>query len=161
MQDQTNAKVVQLTAEGYEELQEELNELTEVKLPAVIERVSKAREYGDLAENAEYHNAREDQTLIETRIDEIEKILASAQVVQQTRSTTKVGMGSVIVVNIKGKKGKKVTFTMVGEFESEPGEGKISSVSPLGKALNGQKKGDVVKVEAPAGVVEYEIVDIK
>lgn len=154
-------KMVQLTAEGLEELQQEFKELTEVRLPAVIDRVAKAREYGDLSENAEYSNAREDQTLLEARIEEIESILANAQVVQQTRSTTKVGMGSKVVISVVGKKGKKVSMTIVGEFESEPGENRISSVSPIGKALMGKKKGEKVKVAAPAGEIEYEIIDIE
>lgn len=162
MQDSTPIKTIQVTQEGLEELQRELKELVEVKLPANVERVSKAREYGDLAENAEYHSAKEDQTLIETRIDEIEKILAMAQVVQNTRSSTKVGMGSTVVVCITSKKkSKPQTFTIVGEFEAIPSEGKVSSVSPLGKALMGKKKGDVVMVNAPAGEVEYEILEIK
>lgn len=161
MQDAPVTQPVQLTSEGLEELQLELKDLIEVRLPAVIDRVAKAREYGDLSENAEYTSAKEDQTLLEARIEEIEAILANAQVVQQTRSTTKVGMGSQVTVNIVGKKGKKVTMTVVGEFEAEPGENKISSVSPLGKALMGTKKGDKVKVTAPAGEIEYEVVEIK
>lgn len=160
MQDTPALKSVQLTAEGLEELQQELKELTEIRLPAVIDRVAKAREYGDLSENAEYSSAREDQTLLEARISEIENILANAQVVHQTRSTTTVGMGSKVTVTIVGKKAKKIVVTVVGEFQSEPGDNKISSVSPLGKALMGKKKGDKVKVTAPAGEVEYEIIDI-
>ncbi len=163
MQDTNGAvhpKTVQLTAEGFEELQKELRDLTDVKLPAVVARVSKAREYGDLSENAEYHSAREDQNLIETRIDEIERVLANAQVVHLTKSTTKVGIGSQVKIAIKGKKTTK-TIHIVGEFEADPVENKISAVSPLGKALMNMKKSDVVKVAAPAGDVEYEILDIK
>lgn len=161
MQDAPVTQPVQLTSEGLEELQLELKDLIEVRLPAVIDRVAKAREYGDLSENAEYTSAKEDQTLLEARIEEIEAILANAQVVQQTRSTTKVGMGSQVTVSVVGKKGKKVTMTVVGEFEAEPGENKISSVSPLGKALMGTKKGDRVTVSAPAGEIEYEVVEIE
>ncbi len=154
-------KIIQLTQAGFDELKEELQELIEVKLPAVIERVTKAREYGDLSENSEYHSAKEDQTLIETRIDEIEEILAHAKVVKHTTSSTKVGMGSTVVVSIAGKKAKKQTLTIVGEFESDPVSGKISSVSPLGQALMNKKKGDKVMVTAPAGEIEYTILDIK
>lgn len=163
MQDTTPVatKTIQLTADGYEELQKELNDLLNVKLPAVVSRVAKAREYGDLSENSEYHSAREDQTLIETRIDEIQKVLANAQVVHQTTSHTTVGIGSNLVVCITGKKSKKITLEVVGEFEADPTGGKISAVSPLGKALMGKKKGDKVKVAAPAGEVEYEILEIK
>jgi len=163
MQDTLGAiqpKTIQLTIEGFEELQNELKELVEVKLPALIIRVAKAREFGDLSENAEYHSAREDQNLIETRMDEIQSVLAKAEIVKQTTSHTKVGIGSRVIIIIKGQKTKK-EITIVGEFEAEPGAGKISSVSPLGKALMGKKKSDTVKVTAPAGEIEYEIVDIK
>lgn len=157
-------KTIQLTSEGLEELQKELTELTQVKLPEAVARVAKAREYGDLSENAEYHSARDDQNLIETRIGEIEEILAKAKVVRPTRSRNAVGMGSTVTVSIKGKKGKKgkkLVFYIVGEFEADPLESKISSVSPLGKALMGKKKGDVIKVVAPAGEIEYVIEKIK
>lgn len=151
--------VVQLTQEGLDELKEELKELRQVKLPAIVERVARAREYGDLSENAEYHNARDEQQLLEARIEEIESIINKAKVVQHTRSTQKVGMGSEVEVLEKGKK-KPFTVTIVGEFEADPGEWKVSGVSPLGKALHGRKKGDEVTVEAPAGATTYTIKSI-
>lgn len=157
----TIAKTIQLTKEGLEDLQKELQELLDVKLPAVIARVAKAREQGDLSENAEYSNAREDQTLIEARISEIEHILERAQVVSHTKSHTKVGIGSKLVVTLKGKKAKKMTISMVGEFEADPKEGKVSAVSPLGKALMGKSVGDVATVKAPAGEMTYTINQIK
>jgi len=160
MQD-NGPKIIQLTQEGLQELKLELQQLVEVRLPAIIDRVAKAREYGDLSENSEYHSAKEDQTLIETRIDEVEGIIAHAQVVKHTTSSTKVGMGSKVVATMSGKKAKSHTWTIVGEFESDPTEGKISSVSPLGHALMGKKKGDVVNVKAPAGELEYTIQEIK
>ena len=151
---------IELTKNGLEELKEEVRQLKEDKLPAVIKRVAEAREYGDLSENAEYHDAKDEQRLIETRIDEIEDILAQAKVVNTTRSTTKVGVGSNIVVRKSSGK-KTLSIQIVGEFEADPLENKITSGSPLGKALMGKKKGDTVKVKAPSGVIEYEIVDIK
>jgi transcription elongation factor GreA len=154
-------KIVQLTKQGMEELQAELKELVEIKLPAAIDRVAKAREYGDLAENAEYHSARDDQALLETRIADIEDILKNATVVSQTKSHTVVGVGSQVSVSIVGKKGKKLQLSIVGEFEANPSEGKISAVSPLGKALMGKKKNDEVIVKAPAGDVKYLIEDVK
>jgi len=161
MQDDSELKKVQLTQEGLEELQGELKELVEVTLPTNVERVAKAREYGDLSENAEYHSAKEDQELIETRIDEIESIIANGEVVKITKSSSKVGMGSTVAVTFVGKKAKALVYTIVGEFEADPAGGKVSSVSPLGKALMSKKKGDQVKVSAPAGVIEYEILEIK
>lgn len=151
---------IELTKEGLEELKLELKELKSEKLPAIIDRVARAREYGDLSENAEYHNARDEQQLIEARIEEIEAIILKAKVVQHTRSTQKVGMGSEVELLEHGKK-KPFTVTIVGEFEADPMESKVSSVSPLGKALHGRKKGDEVTVEAPAGATTYTIKSIE
>lgn len=152
---------IELTQEGMDELRAELKELEDTKLPAVIERVARAREYGDLSENAEYHNARDEQQLIEARIEEIEGIIAKSKVVKHTKSTQKVGMGSIVEIQEVENKKNKMKVTIVGEFEAEPIEGKISSVSPLGKALVGRKKGDEVTVTAPAGARSYTIVSIK
>src|SRR5690606_13431156 len=125
---------VELTQEGLNDLQAELVELAEVKLPAVIERVSKAREHGDLSENAEYHSARDEQQLLQARIDEIQSIIEKAVVIKNTRSTSKVGMGSHVTIRKKGSKKSKV-ITIVGEFEADPTANKISSASPIGKAV--------------------------
>lgn len=149
---------IELTQEGLSELKEELNQLKTVKLPAVISRVAKAREYGDLSENAEYHDAIAEQELVQARIDEIEDILTKAVIVKKTSSTIKVGIGST--VTIKASKGKEMSVTIVGEFQGRPKDNKVSSVSPLGKALMGKKKGDKVSVKAPAGDVEYTIQNI-
>lgn len=156
---QSTQDIVELTQEGLDELKAELKELRTVKLPAVVERVARAREYGDLSENAEYHNARDEQQLLEARIEEIEAIIIKARVVQHTRSTQKVGMGSDVELLEHGKK-KTFTVTIVGEFEADPTSWKVSSVSPLGKALHGRKKGDEVTVEAPAGATTYTIKSI-
>lgn len=156
---QSTQDIVELTQEGLDELKAELKELRTVKLPAVVERVARAREYGDLSENAEYHNARDEQQLLEARIEEIEAIIIKARVVQHTRSTQKVGMGSDVELLEHGKK-KTFTVTIVGEFEADPTSWKVSSVSPLGKALHSRKKGDEVTVEAPAGATTYTIKSI-
>ncbi len=157
----TNNKQIQVTKEGLEELKAELQELKEVKLPSVIKRVAAARAHGDLSENAEYHDSKEEQQFVETRISEIEDVIERAVVVKQTKSQTKVGVGSTVTVTIKGKSGKQKMFHIVGEFEADPMEGKISSVSPIGKALMGKKKGDEVAVEIPAGTVTYVVEEIK
>lgn len=153
----TKAKTVELTQEGYEELKTELEELVNEKLPQAIKRVAEAREYGDLSENSEYHDARDDKNLIEARIAEIEEILDKAKIVKATRSKQKVGIGSQVGVHLKDKKSQKRTFQIVGEYEADPMEGKISSVSPLGKALMGQKRGDEITYQAPAGEITYVI----
>jgi transcription elongation factor GreA len=152
---------VQLTRDGLEELKEELQKLKEEKLPKIIDRVASAREQGDLSENADYQSAKEEQNFVETKISEIEDILANSTVVKNTRSQTKIGVGSKVEVYIKGKSQKSFTYDIVGEFEANPEEGKISAVSPIGKSLLGKKKDDEVSVMAPAGEVIYVIREIK
>ena len=95
---------IELTKAGLDELQTELAELVDIKLPAIITRVAKAREHGDLSENAEYHSARDDQRLLQARIDELQDIVAKAKIVRQTRSNLKVGVGSTVVVSKIGSK---------------------------------------------------------
>jgi len=151
----------QLTQEGYDEIIKEIKELEEVKLPQVIIRVETARQYGDLSENAEYHSAKEDQELTETRISDLQAILENATIVKQTGKTTNVGMGSKVTLQTTSGKKKTVVYVLVGEYEADPKSGKISTASPIGKALMGKKKGDKVEVKTPAGVVEYEILEIK
>jgi len=157
----TTKQVIELTKEGMAELQQEVDELVNVKLPSVIDRVAQAREHGDLSENSEYQNAKDDQAITEARISEIKDILDRAVIVKQTTSHTQIGIGSSVVTHIKGKAAKKMTFHIVGEFEADPEEGKISSVSPLGKALMNKKKGDEVKVQAPVGEIVYIVDKIK
>lgn len=153
------SKKIEITQEGLLELQSELSELADIKLPAVIERVTKAREYGDLSENAEYHSARDEQQLLQARIDEIQDIIDSAIIVKNTKSNLKVGMGSVVTL-VKSSTKKELIVTIVGEFEADPMAQKVSSGSPLGKAILGKKKGDDVTVKAPVGDIEYTIVNI-
>jgi len=139
MSDQTPSTVISVTQQGLDELREELAELIQVKLPKIIERVSNAREQGDLSENADYQSAKDEQSIVQARIDEIEEILSTKM----------------------GKVKKKLTFTVVGEFESNPEEGKISSSSPVGLALLGKKKGEDIVVKAPAGELHYHIEEIQ
>ncbi|MDA1079457.1 MAG: transcription elongation factor GreA [bacterium] len=153
-------QIITLTQAGLDELNEELRILVEEKLPKVIERITLAREHGDLSENAEYHSARDEQQLLQARIDEIEAILSKAMVANKTTSHTSIGLGSTVSIQKVGSK-KAKTVTIVGEFEASPEEGKISSASPLGKALVGKKKGEEAKVAAPAGEIVYKIIAIK
>lgn len=151
---------IELTKEGLEEIKAELKDLADVKLPAVIDRVAKAREHGDLSENAEYHSARDDQQLLQARIDELQNIVDNAVVVKNTKSQSKVGMGSIVTIKKVGLK-KEMRVHIVGEFEADPAANKISIGSPLGEALVNKRKGDVVIVKAPAGETKYEIESIK
>lgn len=143
-----------LTAGGYKELNHELEELRTRKRPAAVLRVQTAREFGDLSENAEYHAAREELNFVDGRIDELEDILSRARVVAQQKSNSIVGVGCKVTVAANG-----VThvYHVVGEWEANPAEKKISHDSPLGKALLGKKVGDKVEVSAPAGTVLYTI----
>lgn len=152
-----DAKKIYLTKEGLDELKKEFDQLTKVKRPDVLERVSQARSMGDLSENAEYVAAREELSFIDGRIDELEELIKQAVLIQETHSKGQVKLGSTVTVNIKGK---KEVFMVVGEWEADPHDKKISHESPLGKALLGKKVGEKVEVEAPAGVVVYTIASV-
>ena len=146
-----------LTLTGYNELAAELADLKDNKLPAAIERVATARAFGDLSENAEYHSARDDHAALVGKIEELTDILARSQIIQTTTSKSQVGVGSKVTVAINGTTHE---FTIVGEWEADPAEKKISHESPLGKALIGKAVGDKVEVSAPAGKVIYSIKEI-
>jgi len=148
---------VNLTLTGYNELAAELADLKDNKLPAAIERVATARAFGDLSENAEYHSARDDHAALVGKIEELTDILARSQIIQTTTSKSQVGVGSKVTVAINGTTHE---FTIVGEWEADPAEKKISHESPLGKALIGKAVGDKVEVSAPAGKVIYSIKEI-
>lgn len=155
-----DAKKIYLTKEGLVELKKEYNELVDTKRPKVLERVSQARNMGDLAENAEYVAARDELSFIDGRIDELEVLLKQAVVIRDVGKTSNhaVKLGSTVVLHTKDK---RETFTVVGEWEADPNEKKISHESPLGKVLLGRRVGEKVEVEAPAGKIAYTIVDIK
>ncbi len=154
-----DAKKIYLTKDGLEELKKEYEELAKVKRPDVLARVSQARSMGDLSENAEYVAAREELSFIDGRIDELEELTKQAVLIQESHSKGNhiVKLGSTVTVHIKGK---KEVFTVVGEWEADPKDKKISHESPLGKALLGKKIGEKVEVEAPAGKLAYTIVSV-
>jgi len=151
-------KKVELTLVGYNELVAELADLQNNKLPAAIERVAHAREQGDLAENAEYHAAREDHAALVGRIEEISNIIERATIIKSNGGKDMVDVGSIVQVGLNGSTHE---FTIVGEWEADPMAKKISHSSPLGKALMGKSIGDKVEVSAPAGKVIYNIKGIK
>jgi transcription elongation factor GreA len=155
-----DAKKIYLTKEGLEELKKEHMDLTTVKRPDVLERVAQARNMGDLSENAEYVAARDDLSFIDGRIEELEELLKQAVLIQEphgSKGKQTVKLGSTVEVHIKGKKEQ---FTVVGEWEADPEDKKISHESPLGKALIGKGIGEKVEVEAPAGTLVYTIVSV-
>jgi transcription elongation factor GreA len=148
-----DSKKIYLTKEGLDELKAEYNELTKVKRPEILDRVSAARNMGDLSENAEYTVAREELSFIDGRIEELEELLKQVVMISNNHSNT-IKLGSTVKVNAGSDKEE---FTVVGEWEADPKEKKISHESPLGKALIGKKVGEKVEVEAPAGKIVYTI----
>lgn len=153
-------KKIYLTKEGLEELKAEYEELTKKKRPEVVERLAEARNMGDLAENAEYSAARDELSFVDGRIDELEELLRQVVLIEEPKSGSKktVTLGCTVTLHVNKK---KEDYTVVGEWEADPAEKKISDQSPLGKALIGKMMGDKVEVEAPAGKVLYTIVSVK
>lgn len=148
-----------ITKEGLEKLQKELEYLKTVKRKELTERFQKAISFGDLSENFDYHNAKEEQAMLERRIAEIEETLANSKVLSENSSNNGVvQVGSKVTVQV-GK--EKITFTITGSQEANPLENKISADSPLGQALLGKKKGDTASVETPSGKTVYKILEIK
>lgn len=154
---QTQNQKIELTQEGYDEVVKELEELRAKHQPAV-DRVALARSYGDLSENAEYHAAREDLSFLVARIEELEAVLGQAKVLKKPQSQSTVKLGSKVIVKVEKK---KITYQVVSAWEADPVESKISSESPLGKALLGKKLGEKIKITIPAGEQTYEILEIK
>ncbi len=149
---------VQLTLEAFNQLQAERDDLINNRIPAVTERVSKAREQGDISENAEYDAAQDELAWVHGRLEELQDILTRAVIVQSTASATQVGVGSIVIIKVNDSEHE---FTIVGEWEADPAAKKISHESPLGKALIGKKTGDEISVDAPAGKILYKVIAIK
>jgi transcription elongation factor GreA len=152
-------KKVYLTPEGRRELRQELDKLVNVKRPALAERLHKAIAQGDLSENADYHTAKEEQSFLEGRIQEIEAILRSAELIKETNRSDVVSLGSHVTVVEDGMEDPE-TFRIVGIAEADPINGKVSHESPIGRALLGRRVQDVVTVEAPGGEIAFRITGI-
>jgi len=152
------AKQVQLTKQGFNTLKDELEKLANVKRPKLVERLSYARSQGDLAENSDYTNAKEELEFLDGRILELEGVLKNASVVNGNGKKGAVDIGKKVTVRVDGQ---KTIFEMVGEWEADPKNKKISPESPLGAALIGKKVGEKIEVEVPAGKVVYEILAIE
>jgi len=150
-----------LTKEGFQKLQEELDHLRTAKRQEVAERLHEAMEGGELIENAEYEAAKNEQAFVEGRIQELDLLLATAQIIEENGKPKKndaIQVGSK--VTIKEGNFEAETFTIVGAAEANPREGKISNESPIGKAILSRKLGDVVKVETPGGTYNVKIVKV-
>jgi transcription elongation factor GreA len=150
---------VYLTAEGVENLRQELDHLINVKRPALAKRLRHAIQQGDLSENADYSAAKEEQGFLEGRIQQIETMLLRAKIIEENGPTDKVDLGSRVTIVEDGFDEEEV-FQIVGPAEARPAEGKISYESPLGQKLLGRKVGNRVTVEAPGGESVFKIISI-
>lgn len=156
-----NDKEIILTPEGLTKLQNELDELKTVHRREVNDRIRQAKEYGDLSENAEYEDAKQEQAFIEGRILKIESMIRNARTIDESDfAAGEVHIGTVVKVKDL-KSDANYEFTIVGSAEADPAKFRISNESPLGNALIGHKKGEVVDVTTPRGVVKYRVEQIK
>lgn len=149
--------IVYLTGEGLDKLKKELEHLKNIKRKEVSNRILEAKEYGDLSENAEYAEAKDEQAVVETRIMELENLIKNSQVIQSSKKSDIVRIGSVIKVIVNDT---EKTYSIVGSQEADPINGKISNESPMGQAFLGCKVGDVVSIDAPKGVIKCTVLEI-
>ena len=153
----SSAKSIYLTENGLKELKDELKDLKEVKRKQVTVKIQRAREYGDLAENSEYDAAREEQAMIEGRIVELENMLKNVEIIATLEEKGQVMIGSRVKVQIDGKTDE---YIIVGKVEADPTNKKISNESPVGSALLGAKKGDIVEITTPSISYKCKILEI-
>lgn len=153
-------KEIVLTARGLKKIEDELDQLRTVHRRRVADRIRESKQYGELADNSEFEDAKNEQAFVEGRIDELRQILAGARVIEaEDIATNEVGLGCVVRVRDLESK-DEWEWTIVGTFEADPAEDRISNESPVGQALMGKKVGETAVIEIPAGVVKYEIVAI-
>lgn len=152
---------VPITREGLERLRQELNTIITIDRPHNIKAIEEARSHGDLTENAEYHAAKERQSFLEAKINELEMAIGRSEVIEiSDEPAENIIFGSIVELkNLINS--KTVTYQLVGPYESSPEEGKISVTSPLGKALVGNEEGDCIKLKTPGGLQEFEILEIR
>jgi transcription elongation factor GreA len=151
---------VPITSEGLEKLKRELHNILTVERPKNIKAIQEARSHGDLNENAEYHAAKERQSFLEAKINELEMAINRSEVIEiDAEQTERISFGKTVKLrNIHSD--ENVTYQLVGPYESDPEDGKISVNAPLGKALIGMEEGDTIKVTTPRGVQQFEILEI-
>ncbi|OGG15176.1 transcription elongation factor GreA [Candidatus Gottesmanbacteria bacterium RIFCSPHIGHO2_01_FULL_39_10] len=152
----SDTQKILVTRDGLAELRKEYDELVNKKRPDLVARLAAARSQGDLSENSEYTAAKQDLAFIDGKIAELETVLHGAKVIS-SHSKTKVDVGCKVTLHVDGK---KEIFTIVGEWEADPTQRKISHSSPIGKALLGRKVGEKVEVQAPVGKVVYKVLSI-
>ncbi|PIR49179.1 transcription elongation factor GreA [Candidatus Peregrinibacteria bacterium CG10_big_fil_rev_8_21_14_0_10_55_24] len=153
-----------VTKEGLKKLKEELQHLKTVRRQEVAQRLKEAISYGDLSENAEYEEAKNEQAFVEGRILELEQKIKNARIISEKKLDLRIGkeveIGSTVLVRNKTDRDEPEEYTIVGSTEADPLEHKISNESPIGKALLGTKKGDLVQVSTPAGMLKYEVLKV-
>ena len=153
-------EIIYLTAEGYKKLKDELDHMRSVERPAASAAIAEARDKGDLSENAEYDAAREAQGMLEMKIAQMENTLANARIIDETKiDKSKVQILSKVTL-LNHNNNRQVVYTIVAEHEANLREGKLAIGTPIAKALLGKKKGEVVEVTVPAGLLKFEILDI-
>src|SRR5512143_23999 len=152
-----NNKPTYISRDGLDNLRRELDELIALRRPEIAQRIHDAKEHGDLSENAEYEDAKNEQAFVEGRIQTLEALIKNATIIDENHSNDHVQIGST--VGVKSADGEE-TFTIVGSTEARPAEGRISNESPVGRALLGKKKGEKVVVRVPAGDFTYKVVSI-
>ena len=148
---------IPMTAAGYTALENELKHCQQVERPRIIQQITDARTHGDLSENAEYEDAKNEQAFTEGRIQTLEAMIKNATLIDENHSTDHVQIGSTVAVESPDGKER---FTIVGSAEAKPAEGRISNESPVGRALLGKKKGEKIVVKVPAGDFTYKITAI-
>ncbi len=153
-----NSKTTYISKDGLDKLRAELEEMLNVRRTEIAQRIHDAKEHGDLSENAEYEDAKNEQAFVEGRIQTLEVMIKNATIIDENTSTDHVQIGST--VRVKGEDGPE-TFMIVGSAEAKPADGRISNESPVGRALLGRRKGDKVVVKVPAGDFAYTIVEIR
>lgn len=152
---------IYFSQDGYDKLKNELDDLKQNKRPEIASKISEARDFGDLKENAEYHAAKEAQVVLEAKISKLEETLSRAKILKRNDIATDL-VTILSCVTLKDvSRDLEMQYILVSPEESDFKRNKISTVSPVGKALLGRKKGDVVKIKVPAGLLTYEILDIK
>jgi transcription elongation factor GreA len=152
---------VPMTTQGHVALEEELKDLKSVRRPAIIEAIAEARAHGDLSENAEYHAAKEQQSFIEGRIQELESVLGRAQVIDvSTMSGPGVKFGATVTI-VDEETDEEHTYQIVGDYEADTDKGRISISAPIARALIGKSEGDSVNVNTPKGRRAYEVLNVK
>ncbi|MBA6155720.1 transcription elongation factor GreA [Tenacibaculum sp. S7007] len=154
------SKVSYYTAEGLKKLKEELSHLEHVERPRVSQEIGEAIDKGDLSENAEYHAAKEEQSLLETKIAKLKNVVANARIIDESQlDTSKILIHSIVKIKNTAN-GMEFTYTLVADSETDIRNGKLSVNSPIGKGLLGKKVGEIAEIQVPSGIMKFEIVNI-